>query len=53
MSTDARPSILAALKDANVFTVKLQSDGTYRVRERCDRYYAVYLTREQMLAWGG
>lgn len=45
------PSVLAALKEANVVTVKPQPDGRFRVRERCDRYYAVYLTREQMLAW--
>ncbi len=44
-------SILDTLKDANVMTIKRQPDGTFRVRERCDRYYAVYLTREQMLAW--
>lgn len=43
-------SILDALKHANVMTVKLMPDGTFRVRERCDRYYAVYLTRDQLVA---
>lgn len=45
------PSVLAALKDAGVMTVKIMPDGRFRVRERCDRYYSVYLTREQVLAW--
>lgn len=50
-STIEYPSVLAALRDANVVTIKRMPDGRYRVRERCDRYYGVYLTPEQMLAW--
>lgn len=45
------PSVLAALREENVLTVKRLADGRYRVRERCDRYYAVYLTRDQLVAW--
>lgn len=44
-------SVLEALKDANVLTVKPMPDGRFRVRERCDRYYQVILMREQVLAW--
>ncbi len=44
-------SVLDVLRAANVLTVKPMPDGRFRVRERCDRYYHVYLTREQLLAW--
>jgi hypothetical protein len=44
------PSVLDALREANVMTIK-PMDGHSRVRERCDRYYQIYLTRDQVLAW--
>lgn len=42
-------SVLAALKDARVVTIKPMPDGRFRVRERCDRYFGVYLTSAQVL----
>lgn len=45
---DADKPILEAIKDARVLSVKKQPDGRFRVREECDKYYAVCLTREQL-----
>ena len=42
------PSVLAWLEDARVLSVKLTEDGTYRLREECDRWFCEYLTREQL-----
>lgn len=42
-------TVLEVLKGARVLTVK-QAPGGFRFRERCDRYYQVVLTREQVLA---
>lgn len=42
-------TVLEVLKEARVLTVK-QVPGGFRFRERCDRYYQVVLTREQVLA---
>jgi hypothetical protein len=45
---DADKTILEAIKDERVFSVKKQPDGRFRVREECDKYYAVYLTTGQL-----
>lgn len=42
-------TVLEVLKEARVLTVK-QVPGGFRFRERCDRYYQIVLTREQVLA---
>lgn len=45
---DADKPILEAIKDERVFSVKKQPDGRFRVREECDKYFEVHLTREQL-----
>lgn len=42
-------TVLCLLKGAQVLTVK-QVPGGFRFRERCDRYFQIVLTREQVLA---
>ena len=42
-------TILDLLNDEQVFAIDANADGTYEVSERCDEYYAVTLTRDQMV----
>jgi hypothetical protein len=44
-----KPSIMARLKSHQVVSFKPQSDGTFRVKEKCDDYFMEYLTRDEML----
>ena len=51
---DAQPaaaelSIMERLKYGRVVSFKPQSDGTFRVQEKCDRHFDEYLTRDEML----
>lgn len=46
------PTVLEALEENRVFSVKRQKGGRFRVQEECDRYYAAYLTPEQLRALG-
>lgn len=48
--TETADTMVEAVKNACVFTVKRMEDGRFRLRERCDRYFRVYLTPEQLLA---
>jgi len=43
------PTMLRALERESVFSVEHRKDGMFRVREACDDYFCVYLTREQVL----
>ncbi len=42
-------SIIGRLKDANVVTFKKTSGNEFRVRERCDRYFQINLTKCDLL----
>jgi len=44
------PTILAALDDNRIVSVKPRPDGRFQVREECDGYFRGYLTREQLHA---
>ena len=45
----AELSIMERLKYGRVVSFKPQSDGTFRVQEKCDRHFDEYLTRDEML----
>jgi hypothetical protein len=45
----AKPSIMDRLKSEQVVSFKPQSDGTFRVKEKCDDNFMEYLTRDEML----
>ena len=42
--------IMTHLKESRIVSFKPQEDGTFRVQEKCDRYFTEYLTRAEMLA---
>ena len=42
-------SVLEYLSDRNVFSIHKNGNVTFTVTERCDFYYDVDLTKEQML----
>jgi hypothetical protein len=42
-------TIMERLKYGRVVSFKPQSDGTFRVQEKCDRHFDEYLTRDEML----
>jgi hypothetical protein len=44
-----KPSIMNRLKSEQVVSFKPQSDGTFRVKEKCDDNFMEYLTRDEML----
>ncbi len=42
---------LDALKDGidgRVFSIKAMPDGTFRIREECDGYFAMYFTADEL-----
>ena len=47
--TPKSETLLLAIKDARVMSIKPTSDGRFRIEEKCDDYYSVILTKEQML----
>lgn len=40
--------LLSKLKESGVFTVKKISQDTFRVRERCDRYFSQEFTADEL-----
>jgi hypothetical protein len=45
------PTISESLDDNRIVSVTQQPDGRFQILEKCDDYFAAYLTREQLLAW--
>jgi hypothetical protein len=43
-------TLLAALAKARVLKVTKNADGSFELEERCDGYFGVRLTRDQVLA---
>ena len=42
--------ILDRLSDKRVFSVKLSDSGKFKFKERCDGYFADFLSKEEVLA---
>ena len=40
---------MSRLKDANIVTFKKTGENEFRVRERCDRYFQINLTKCDLL----
>lgn len=43
-------TVLDALHDFRVVSVRGNKDGTFTVCEECDDYYSITLTKEQLIA---
>lgn len=43
-------TVLDAALNSRVFSVRANEDGTFEVREECDDYYHITLTKEQLIA---
>ncbi len=49
VASPIKPVVMLRLKDARIVSFKPQDDGTFRVQEKCDRYFTDYLTKSEML----
>jgi hypothetical protein len=45
-------TVLEALVDNRVLSIKLEENGLFRLREECDGFFLVRLTPEQLIALG-
>jgi len=43
-------TVISALKDARVASIKKTDDGMFSIQEQCDGYFYAKLSKEQMLA---
>ena len=43
-------NILDAIDNGRVFSVKKMDNGFFRIRERCDDYFQVYLSKDELFA---
>ncbi len=49
ISVNNEETIMSRLKDANIVTFKKTGENEFRVRERCDRYFQINLTKCDLL----
>lgn len=44
-------SVTAALEGERVLRVSRRDDGTFRIKELCDEYFFIDVTRDQLVEW--
>ena len=49
---DEYKTMIAAVRDRNIFTVEKAEDGIFMLQEACDQYYELAITHEQLRALG-